>query len=416
MAQHYRKRPLAVFEHGTRIYSPSDGEHRHRVVARDAATGERIFLRIASEEEARLRAREIEERLAVAASVREPDRWSRTVEDLARRYVEDYLTSKSNRYREKHDYLLRTWILPAIGTRPVIEWTSAESESVLASVRRAGRSDALVQDVGSALRALVTYARRLRWLTARDDDPMWLVRYSATATRQGESAVYVPRSTLPTDDQCNALFAAMAGQRHRRWALGLRLVHRSGLRWGELTALQAHDVELSPNRVVHVCRAVEQTSAGPPTLKTPKNGKTRTAIFPKSLADDLQILAEDVTAAVGPDGLLFPNGSGGIMRRSSFQQIWIKAADAAGWPMATPLRRSVGYGETNRGWRWTGAAQWTVHDLRHVAACWMLFDLKLDPAVVAEKLGHADPAFTVKRYVGIRGNPDEQATQATEAW
>ena len=76
MAQHYRKRPLAVFEHGTRIYSPSDGEHRHRVVARDAATGERIFLKIASEEEARLRAREIEERLAVAASVREPDRWS----------------------------------------------------------------------------------------------------------------------------------------------------------------------------------------------------------------------------------------------------------------------------------------------------------------------------------------------------
>lgn len=141
---------------------------------------------------------------------REPDRWARTVEDLACRYVEDYLTSKSNRYREKHEYLLRSWILPAIGDRPVIEWTSAESEKVLASVRQAGRSDALVQDVGSAMRALVTYARRLHWLTARDDDPMWLVAYSAKSNRQGETAVYVPRSTLPTDDQCDALFSAMA--------------------------------------------------------------------------------------------------------------------------------------------------------------------------------------------------------------
>ncbi len=416
MAQHYRKRPLAVFEHGTRIYAPSGGEHRHRVVARDAATGERIFLKIASEEEARLRAREIEERLAAAASLREPDRWSRTVEDLSRRYVDDYLSSKSNRYREKHEYLLRSWILPAIGDRPVIDWTSAESEKVLASVRKAGRSDALVQDVGSAMRALVTYARRLRWLTARDDDPMWLVAYSAKSSHQGETAVYVPRSTLPTDDQCDALFSAMASQGNGQWALAMRLVHRAGLRWGELTGLQASDLEVTPHRVIHVRRAVEQTSAGPPTLKAPKNGKTRTAIFPKSLAIELQALAEDITDSVGPEGLLFPNRSGGIVRRSSFQQVWIKAADAAGWPMTTPLRRSAGYGEANKGWRWTGAAQWTVHDLRHVAACWMLFDLKLDPAVVAEKLGHADPAFTVKRYVGIRGNPDEQATRLTDDW
>jgi hypothetical protein len=49
-------------------------------------------------------------------------------------------------------------------------------------------------------------------------------------------------------------------------------------------------------------------------------------------------------------------------------------------------------------------------------ACWTLFGLGLDPAIVAEKLGHADPAFTVKRYVGVRGNPDERATKLTEHW
>ena len=208
----------------------------------------------------------------------------------------------------------------------------------------------------------------------------------------------------------------MAEQGHGRWALAMRLTHRAGLRWGELTGLLAGDIEFEPNRIVHVHRAVEQTSAGPPTLKTPKNGKTRTTIFPKSLADDLAQLVADVTAEHGPTGLLFPNRRSGIARRSSFQQVWIKAADAAGWPMTAPLRRTTGYGEHDMGWRWTGSARWTVHDLRHVAACWMLFDLGLDPAIVAEKLGHADPAFTVKRYVGVRGNPDQRATEVTEGW
>jgi len=46
----------------------------------------------------------------------------------------------------------------------------------------------------------------------------------------------------------------------------------------------------------------------------------------------------------------------------------------------------------------------------------MLFDLGLDPAVVANKLGHADPSFTVKRYVGVRGGPDRAAMEATEQW
>jgi len=38
----------------------------------------------------------------------------------------------------------------------------------------------------------------------------------------------------------------------------------------------------------------------------------------------------------------------------------------------------AGYGIAGKGWRWTGAAEWNPHDLRHVAACWMLFDIGLD--------------------------------------
>jgi integrase len=412
----YRKKPLAHYEFGTRIYAPSGGERRYRVVTVDLVTGQRVFHKFTDEDDARAKARELEQFLATATPIRNrPHEGPRTLDRLAVSYQEDHLAGLSLRYQQRQEYLLRRWILPRLATKLVSAWTPAESAAVIAAVRAAGGSDALVQDVGATMRSLVTHARRLRWLTAQSQDPMWMVRYVRTSTIQGAASVYVLRSTLPTDDQCDALFTALEELGHARWGLAMRLVARTGLRWGELVALQAGDIDFQP-RVVHVRRAVEQGSSGPATLKTPKNGKTRTTIYPRSLEPDLRRLVTDTRQHGGPTGLVFPNRAGGFARRSSFQPIWVRAADAAGWPMTSPLRRTAGYGEKNKGWRWTGAAQWTPHDLRHVAACWMLFDLGLDPAIVADKLGHADPAFTIRRYIGIRGNPDTTAMTLTDQW
>ena len=40
----------------------------------------------------------------------------------------------------------------------------------------------------------------------------------------------------------------------------------------------------------------------------------------------------------------------------------------------------------------------------------------LDPAVVATVLGHANAAFTLSRYVGVRGDLSTTVTAATESW
>jgi integrase len=410
-----RKKPLAQLEHGTRIYEPSSSKARYRVVANDPVSGDRIFYTFRSEEHARAKAREVEQFISLQASLRDADRSARSVDRLADRYIDEHLSTLSVRFREKQTWLLKRWVRPHLGKRIVTAWTPAESAELIAAVRRSGASDSTVQDVGAVLRALVTHARRLRWLTSQSEDPMWMVRYSKTAAVQGNTALYVPRSSLPTDEECAELFATLEELDQPRWALGMRLAHRSGVRWGELIALQADDVDLDA-RVVHVRRAVEQAASGPPTMKTPKNGRVRTTIFPKSLVEALSDLVEESRTERGPTALLFPSASGRIARRATFQTTWIRAASAAGWPMTKPLTRSAGYGVRNKGWRWTGAAKWTPHDLRHVAACWMLFDLKLDPAIVADKLGHADPAFTIKRYVGVRGDADVAAKAATENW
>ncbi|HWL43148.1 MAG TPA: tyrosine-type recombinase/integrase [Ilumatobacter sp.] len=417
MAKRYRKKPLASFEHGTRIYAPSASEHYYRIIATDPLTGKRVYLTATTEAGARDRARELEDRVAHAAELRQPDDGDRTVGRLADLYLEKHIAHRSTRYRERQEYLLRRWVRPLLAERPVKEWTPADSEDVLNKVRSATDAASTVQSVGATMRGMVTYARKLRWLTARDDDPMWMVSYSAKAKVQGESVVFIPRESLPTDADCEKLFAAMAEQGDERWATAMRLTHRSGLRWGELTALRAGDIQFEPTRIVRVSKAVERPSKGAAKVKAPKNLQARTTIFPRSLTDELRALVDQVMEAEGPAGLLFPGARGGLARRSSFQQVWIKAAAAAGWPMVRPLARTKGYGpKGKKGWRYVGSARWTVHDLRHVAACWMLFDLKLDAAIVADKLGHADASFTIKRYVGVRGDADEQATEATDEW
>ncbi|MCC6185056.1 MAG: hypothetical protein IT194_10395 [Microthrixaceae bacterium] len=46
----------------------------------------------------------------------------------------------------------------------------------------------------------------------------------------------------------------------------------------------------------------------------------------------------------------------------------------------------------------------------------MLFDVGLDPAVVATMLVHANAAFILRRYVGGRGEVGATVTAATEDW
>jgi hypothetical protein len=58
-SRRYRKKPLAVHEHGTRVYAPSNGEDCYRVIATDV-TGRRVFHKFALEDDARAKARELE--------------------------------------------------------------------------------------------------------------------------------------------------------------------------------------------------------------------------------------------------------------------------------------------------------------------------------------------------------------------
>lgn len=394
MAARRYKKPIATLEFGTRVYAPSAGETRYRVVSR-SVDGRRLFHGLSTEHEARQRARELDAKLAHALAVPSRSHAPNTVGALIDRYLAS-LGSRSVRYAERQEYLLRMWVRPALEDHALADWTPSDSELVLNAARRQ-LAPSTVQNLGSAMRALVTFAFKNRWIP-READPMWLVRYSPSVTVQGEALGFIPRVSLPTDQHCEALFRELEAAGHAGWATAMRLKHRAGTRWGELIALRPADLDFTPQRVVRIHRAIEQSRQGL-AVKSTKNQQSRVSIFPASLTGELQAWATQVAQERGPEGLLFTGTDGGFANRRTFQRVWARAALAAGWPMNSDT-----------------SAVWHPHDLRHVAACWLLFDVGLDPAVVATLLGHANPAFTLSRYVGVRGDLSTTATVATEDW
>lgn len=168
---------------------------------------------------------------------------------------------------------------------------------------------------------------------------MWHVAYSARPTHQGQAVGFVVRAELPNDEQCAALFAALAELGQPTWSLAMRLARRCGARWGELVALRPLDILFEPHRSVHIRRALEQSGRGL-VFKAPKNAQARATIFPTSLAADLRAHVDQVSRARGEEGLLFPGTDGGPAGRRPFLRVWHRAARRAGCPYTPPPGRS----------------------------------------------------------------------------
>ncbi|WP_326833950.1 site-specific integrase [Amycolatopsis rhabdoformis] len=162
---------------------------------------------------------------------------------------------------------------------------------------------------------------------------------------------------------------------------------RTGLRWGELAALEVGDVDLlSPTPYLRVTKAVKRYRGkfyiGPP--KTPRS--VRTISFPESL---VAILAPLVVGR-GPSEILFTAAKGGRLRHSNFSRMYWKPAIKA----ATALHTKGGVPIPSR-MRITKMPR--IHDLRHTHASWMIAE-GVDLMTVQRRLGHESITTTVDRY------------------
>lgn len=149
----------------------------------------------------------------------------------------------------------------------------------------------------------------------------------------------------------------------------------TGLRFGEVTALQGHSVDLLRNRI-HVERAFSDVR-GRLEVVLPKSGKVRTVPIPRLLNGPLQ---DQVAVLDSPEDLLFTAPKGGAIRYSRWRRdVFNPAVRSAGLEGLTP------------------------HGLRHTYAA-LAVQAGANPKILQVAMGHSDIRLTLDTYGGLFGD------------
>ena len=176
------------------------------------------------------------------------------------------------------------------------------------------------------------------------------------------------------------------------------LAVHSGLRLGEMLALQWENVDLEQGRIT-VRRTLQYMPGAGLDFREPKtNRANRTVPLGRAALDSLRRLRHrqlEERLAVGPEyddrGLVF--------------------SDPLGRPIP-PYRLSQRFAA----WvRRSGLAPMRFHDMRHTHAS-LLLARGVHPKVVSERLGHASIAITLDTYSHVLPTLQDEAARDLDAW
>ena len=182
-----------------------------------------------------------------------------------------------------------------------------------------------------------------------------------------------------TRGEVDALLAAAPA----RFRALLWLATATGMRIGELQALQWDAVDLAAG-TVHVRAAVKAVGG----VGAPKNGKHRRLVVDAPTVEVLREHRRDF----GNGEFVFTKVRGGMLDYDNFRRdVWVPTVRAAGLTTAP-----------------------TLHDLRHYHASALVI-AGLDWLVIADRLGHHAPSFTMNTYGRLRHDADDVVLRALEA-
>lgn len=134
-----------------------------------------------------------------------------------------------------------------------------------------------------------------------------------------------------------------------QYSMLIRFTGLTGLRWGEVTALQVHDLDLGPRPRVIVARAFAEVK-GALLLGETKGHDSREVPLPSALVPDL----ERVIRGKHATALVFSSAEGKPMRNSNFaRRHYMPARELAGSSVAA-LQRELGLSEHRRGLAYFG--------------------------------------------------------------
>ena len=328
--------------------------------------------------------------------------------DLIAWYLAPERQPAGQAWSRKHTHtqrrLCQRFLLPVLGDLPCQDIRVADMQRALNRAPTAGEGARLRRCIS----ALVPAGLCGGWLVnARLREVHWQAAGRAVPGLKvavaGESALYVDPTEIPGSADVAKLGQAMAVLQDL-YELMANFAAYTGLRWGELAALTAGQIDVAA-RMVRVDRKVAEVG-GHLYVEAPKNRKWRRTIYPR-LTPEGYPLGELVAARVSevvreraagrnPLGLMFPSPGGRYSRSSNFcRRVLQPAYLAIGWRDAA------------------GAGRWTWHSLRHVFCTTALNVWRLDAPDVSRLAGHANVRVTLEMYVGSTAGAIDRALAAT---
>ena len=288
-----------------------------------------------------------------------------------RRWHTTYSPTMKPSYEIEAARIIRVHLVPFFGGKDVRE---IREEDLLRFVRTKLDAGLAPKTIRNALQVL----GRVLNLLHRDR----VLAYSP-ATNLGELLRKVDRSiareTTTADgwsrEEVETLLA-VAREHEPRFRPALATLFYTGLRRGEVLGLQWADVDFERGRV-HIRRAYVRRQ-----VTTPKSGRGRQVVMASPLAElllDVLATRRRETLAFGwPETppWVFPSETGGPLDQDNFERSWRRVRRRAQALGVRPLR---------------------LHCTRHT---WASLALASGKSVrwVADQLGHADPALTLRVY------------------
>ena len=262
--------------------------------------------------------------------------------------------------------------------------------------------------------AIVTWGVSIKWLPLGQIDTTDIKRApdARVGARRGGARGNinpVPKNDIPDLERLLLPFHRWVGEHHGRdHRILLDLLAFAGPRIGE--ALATHVDRFSRDDEGNGWLSVEERADRTSKKQAPpKHRKHRDVWVPGWLADDL------ATIEPNRDGYLLGAAQGSTSPvdrwRSRRFDRW---ARDYGWEELPDYCYHDDHdadgcrGQNRRRWRHS------IHDWRHAAAVWQLFELRLDPEDVAQHLGHGDGYTLYQLYVGARPGRAQRAAKAVE--
>jgi len=298
-------------------------------------------------------------------------------------YLDQWLATAANpRLRPKScrdsKAMLRLYIRPAVGVRPLGAVTQFEIQSGYAHMSGRGLSPQIIEYTNAVLQSAFRQAVRWKMLA---DDPFVGVDLPRITRREMEAL---------SVGECRR-FLHIA--KETKWSGLFALALTTGMRPSEYLALKWSDIDWHRG-AASVCRTIQHSKAGF-LFDDTKRKRSRRVVklqdFVQQALDSLrnsQLHAKEGGCQAEPD-LIFRSRTDSPLKQRNVKREFRRLLEAAG---IRPIR---------------------LYDLRHTAAT-LAVAAGVSVKVISDQLGHASISFTLERYSHVLPSIQDEAAARVE--